>query len=1328
MKRSKLILTTFLLALWSYTAFAQQSTYIKQPGYWTFGINGGAAWQQSDVPALLEGYGGGLTLAKNLYYQPQAPFSFDLRGRLLYTRTYGLDHARSSGIRNNDALNGTLGPDYRTETGGPGFVFQNNKTDLFELGLEGVLNFNQLRERSNILLALYGGIGLDWYNTKIDQLDANGSLYTDAYQNIDVNRSVSSIKKNLKENILDRDYETNAHGFESGNGRAKFMPSLGIELGYQLTPRFSAGIGHRITFSGTDILDGHQWKDNDELTSENDLHHYTSLHLRWEIPLKEKELPAPLITIIEPRTNPYTTNNPNELVKARIQHVNSTMDVTCELNGRPINFDFRREQFSAQPFLELGRNELVITATNTVGSDRKMIVFIFSERVIEEPPAISRPDITITNPPQENYRTQQENFVLRANITNIKDRRNIRFSFNGRSSVDFDYDYSRQRFSANVRLQEGRNDFKIEAENNGGSDIESTTVILERQRLEPPSVRITRPSANPYRTSNDRVTIEARTERVAGSGDVEYKVNNETIRDFDFRNSRFQAEAYLREGRNIISVHVYNQDGEDQDQITIEYTRPQTPGPDVSFTTPNRQNSTVSNSRQNIRATVRNIDRKDQITMYLNGQRTTNFSFNNRSRSIEANVNLREGENEVAIEVRNNGGSDQASVFITYEKEIIIQPNRPPRVTINRPGNNSTTEEEEVDLRALVLHVNSKNDINLFVNGQRTTNFNFTLKNKELKAKVRLRTGSNRIVVEGRNGDGSDQDEVSITYRPESRPPNVNITRPSQSSSTTEQATAEVRATIKNVNNKRDISFTLNGRSNSNFSFSGGELRAKVNLQEGDNKITIKATNGDGSDQDVANINYKRKSTPPTVNITRPSQGSSTTEQSTADVRATIKNVDNKGDVSFTLNGKSNSNFSFSRGELRATINLKDGDNKVVIKATNNDGSDQDVVNINYKRKSTPPTVNITRPSQSSSTTEQASADVRATIKNVDDKRNVSFTLNGKSSNNFSFNKGELRATVKLKKGENKIVIKASNKDGSDQDQASITYKIKVSLPVVTFTSPSNNSTINSSKTSIKARIMNVTDKSKVTFQVNGKSIKGFTFTNTIFAGQAALKEGKNTIKIKGTNDAGSDEEQLIINYKLAEKKPTITFIKPSKPGGKVTLARTSVEVKLEHVKSKGDITFKVNGKSNKIFKFNAKTGMLTSMVGLKKGKNTFVVTGKNGAGTAKAESSVTYDSQVLVLQQKPKIDGFSNSSPVLDPFRPNEATITIEAKLVRVNSRDEITFTLNGKAVTNYEFNQRTGAFSGRLKLTRSGGDQKIVLKVSNKQGSDSKEKTIKF
>ena len=36
----------------------------REAGWWTLGINGGWAYQQSDVPATIQGYGFGMTLAK----------------------------------------------------------------------------------------------------------------------------------------------------------------------------------------------------------------------------------------------------------------------------------------------------------------------------------------------------------------------------------------------------------------------------------------------------------------------------------------------------------------------------------------------------------------------------------------------------------------------------------------------------------------------------------------------------------------------------------------------------------------------------------------------------------------------------------------------------------------------------------------------------------------------------------------------------------------------------------------------------------------------------------------------------------------------------------------------------------------------------------------------------------------------------------------------------------------------------------------------------------------------------------------------------------------
>ena len=109
-------------------------------------------------------------------------FSFDLRGRGLFTRSYGADAVRSYGLGKIEALNGgylaSLNYDVdQTAPNDSSFVYHNYRHSMGELGVEGVLTFNRLRERTGVVFALFGGIGLDFYRTRTDQL-ANGQTLT----------------------------------------------------------------------------------------------------------------------------------------------------------------------------------------------------------------------------------------------------------------------------------------------------------------------------------------------------------------------------------------------------------------------------------------------------------------------------------------------------------------------------------------------------------------------------------------------------------------------------------------------------------------------------------------------------------------------------------------------------------------------------------------------------------------------------------------------------------------------------------------------------------------------------------------------------------------------------------------------------------------------------------------------------------------------------------------------------------------------------------------------------------------------------------------------
>ncbi len=90
---------------------------------------------------------------------------------------------------------------------------------------------------------------------------------------------------------------------------------------------------------------------------------------------------------------------------------------------------------------------------------------------------------------------------------------------------------------------------------------------------------------------------------------------------------------------------------------------------------------------------------------------------------------------------------------------------------------------------------------------------------------------------------------------------------------------------------------------------------------------------------------------------------------------------------------------------------------------------------------SEPPLVKILNPKKSGLKSEDNTFTVKATINNVKEKKDVRFTVNGESKN-FSYNsaQGAFRATILLRKGNNKILVRGVNLAGQSQDEALVVY------------------------------------------------------------------------------------------------------------------------------------------------------------------------------------------------------------------------------------------------------------------------------------------------
>ncbi len=925
----------------------------RDAGFWSLGINAGSAYQRNiDVANQYKGFGLGLTLGKNLYYRPNGFFSFDLRGRLLYAESYGLDGGQSTGLKNNLALNG-VGRSFETDKlnytqpTGLGYYFANYKTQNGSLDLEGVLTFNRLRERTGIVLSVFGGVGLDLYQARINQRNDAG-LYTSQYKSVDKN-DFNTARVQLK-NILDNSYETIADGNQQG-GTLTWMPTLGAEIGYQFAPRFHASLFHKINFTRSDVFDGQQWDNTNTTTYENDWQHYTGLKLEWELGKSTTENRPPRIEILAPDQNPYFTETENVHISAKISNIKNGLDVSYKLNGEDAQFNFYNPRLNSDIKVLPGRNELEIQATNPYGTDRKLLIIIYKTSkkvetpeppvyheptppvvvapstptpkneppVIDRTPELPRPVVTITTPYRSPFTTENDNTTIGATVLNVKNYSDIHFTVNGRER-NFNFNPNTGIFSSTIALDEGRNDLNIEASNRTGRDQASATIIYERPhpKVYPPTVRITQPQNNRQEIENQYFTLIATTSNVSNKSDIQVSINGyNAIFSFDTYRNTVRADLTLSEGENNILVQVSNAGGNDSDQKIVIFRKkivpppPTVEKPSVTINAPyNGQTFSVKNTVLEAR-TLGVSDKKD-IRVYVNNSLQRDFSFNLLTKKITMDVKLQQGTNTISVRADNSAGSDVASVSVNY---IVEKPKTsPPSVRIESPSNGTTTNSDNTLVSAYVTNIRMKNQLYITNNGQRIIDFN--LLGNQIEFSTRLQEGDNTISIQAENEGGKDQASISVTYKkiippvvtgrnprtelpkddapvirnprtprtelpttenntPTPNPstpstgrvprlprslPTVTITSASQNvgdpmSPATGACT--VLALIKNVSNKEQITFTVNGMVKSfDFDAATGNFSADFDLEKGENTIVIKADTALGKAQDTRVVVY----------------------------------------------------------------------------------------------------------------------------------------------------------------------------------------------------------------------------------------------------------------------------------------------------------------------------------------------------------------------------------------------------------------------------------------------------------------------------------------
>jgi|WetSurSiteA1Bulk_404760.scaffolds.fasta_scaffold01264_4 large repetitive protein len=689
---------------------AQKANFETNSGM-TIGFGLGAAYEQSDI-ANSKGGGFDFTLGSYLYKKENAFLSADWKFRFLTGENMAQDH--------------------RINTDG---TFSNIRYRFFNYDLELGLTLNRLREKTRIVITGFAGAGITHGITKTDQLDESGNPYD--YSVIDPNLGREQVLMDLL-NLTDGNYETKLIG------KAAVMPTAGIYLGYQFSRSFSMGLEHKINFSLTEnnSFSGIDIDNNVVSGSRKDRNHYTSLSFRWIIrsgssgsgsgksytvintyvpvynpPVPERPvnnptpvitLPPPLVEIIVPSGNPYSTTEGRLEITARARNVKDKRDIQVVLNNRNIEFDYNPLFGNVRSTITLaeGKNTLIITGSNEAGSNSDVVAIIYNKPVTVVVPMVKFID------PASPVTVNTNILSITVQTRNVKEWQDVTVNVNGINFSNFNFS-TEGIVSTNIPLKEGANRVQVTGKNQSGSVSDFATITYTKPvKAIPPAINILNPAASPsstieplqeikpcpppvlkmieplqneLTTEYPSFTIRTEIRNIVTSEQLSATLNNSPITNYNFNGSEIAYVASLVPGINSYVISATNNCGTQKINYSIFYKPTEVivekpclrPGINFSVTVINREDAT-----HELKGTVSNVKNKSDITFTINDSPFEGFTYLPNTGEISSVFKFNPGSYTIRVAVKNDCGQD------TYSGTVVIEEEKPYGIRIN-PGNSS---------------------------------------------------------------------------------------------------------------------------------------------------------------------------------------------------------------------------------------------------------------------------------------------------------------------------------------------------------------------------------------------------------------------------------------------------------------------------------------------------------------------------------------------------------------------------------------------------------------------------------------------------------------
>ena len=807
---------------------------------------------------------------------------------------------------------------------------------------------------------------------------------------------------------------------------------------------------------------------------------------------------------------PGTTTNQN-IFSLNVQLAGSTQNgqlVVLHNNIPVANAQQIGNTISANLVLTPGLNTFQVRYSNACGTAQINSSINFQNCLA--------PIITVTSP-VINTTLNNAALRLRATISHISNRNNIKIILNGLEQTAFTFNQSGQ-LELSTQLLSGINTITITAANDCGSDIQTFTYNFNDCQAPIISLQgnLNIASANnPIVVSSPNFTVSATLQYMPSQNGLSVTNNGAPVA-FDFTNGNFNsingslnATINLQPGLNQIVINAVRSCGQAAQTIFVRYDNCIAPA--ITLMQPTASGTNTSNQTLALVANVSQVATSQSIQVTWNG---TSVPFSWTNNQVTSTINLQQGNNMIEIQATNACGNDTENLVIN-----LVQC-QAPQISVNAPIPNGTnTSNSSLNYTAILTNTLA-NQIQLTVNGQAQ---NYSFNNNQVSAAITLQPGDNLIQLIATNACGRAIENWHVHYE-QCTAPQISNTRPQTNVQNAEQQ-INVSAQLVGITNPNEISLLVNGAP-SVFNFLNGLFSATQQLQPGTNTLALSVTNNCGSAVHVWTFNYQ-PCVSPQIALANQALNGSTVNSAAIQLSAQVTAL-TAAQLTLSLNGQSGQPFTLQNQNFSAALNLQIGPNIIVIQGKNACERASQTLHINY----TPcvqPGVQITSPAAGLFGVSNPNIIVTATVDQITDLSEVQVFNNSAALIGATLVGNQLSTPIVLQAGINNIVITVTNNCGTATQNREIRYE-PCAVPEVVYNMGPNNQTVSQPVFTYQALVLNYTASTVITLSMNGLVVTGYSNNLGNLVAELGLNVGQNNIQITATNDCGTltDSYQVI--------------------------------------------------------------------------------------------------------------------------------------------------------------------------------------------------------